>query len=215
MKMIDYEKWERKEVYEFFSGLSDPFYMVSFKIDVTVLHEYAKEHGLSFYKALIWACDEAINGVEAFMVSFNDGGLVMLERRDPSFTDLKKGSELFHIVTMEHHEDIRTFCKEADLISNEQDTFIDLSKETDGLIYYSCLPWLELSAMSNEKDLSSEKSRNDSIPRISWGRFVEEKGRRKLTICMEVNHRFIDGIHIGMFAERLEKIIVGLEEKAI
>ncbi len=207
MAEISYENWERRDVYEFFSGLSNPFYMVTFRQDVTDLYRYTKAHGISFYEGMIWACTEAVNRVPAFRISIRNGKLEELERRDPSFTDLKPGSEQFHVVTMEHIPDIDRFCREAARVSREQKTFIDLTKETDALIYYSCLPWVELTALTNERDLASPGVLDDSIPRIAWGKYSEENGRKILGLSMDVNHRFIDGFHIGKFAEELKACI--------
>ena len=100
MKSIQYQQWERRPVYEFFSGMSNPFYSVSFRQDVTGLYRYTKAHHLSFYKAMIWACTEALNGIPAFRTAMQDGAPVLLDRRDPSFTDMKPGSDQFYIVTM-------------------------------------------------------------------------------------------------------------------
>ena len=211
MAKIDPGRWERKEAYAFFSGISNPFYMVTFQTDVTPLWRYTRSHGLSFYKGMIWACTQAINAVEAFRIAIRDGEPVLLCRRDPSFTDLKPGHEQFQIVTLQHSEEIGHFCEEADRASRAQETFIDPAKESDALIYYSCLPWIELTALTNERDLSAPGARDDSIPRIAWGKAVEENGCVKLGLSMEVNHRLIDGIHIGRFVEQLEKQMKDLE----
>ena len=207
MNKLDYNAWPRREAYEFFSTISNPFYMVTFRADVTGLYDYTKARGLSFYMGMIWACTEAINGVEAFRIALREGELVVLDRRDPSFTDLKRGAEQFHIVTMAHIGDIDAFCREAVRRSAEQNTFIDAEKETDELIYYSCMPWVELTALTNERNLSAPGALDDSIPRIAWGKYVEESGRKVLGLSMEVNHRFIDGVHIGRFAQWLEQCI--------
>lgn len=203
-EVMDINKWGRKEAFEFFSSISDPFYMVSFRMDVTDLYNYTKSKGLSFYAGMIWACTSAINDTDAFRVMIRDGRLVMTDRRDPSFTVLKEGAEQFRIVTMDHIGDIDVFCEKASCLSDEQETFIDMSKESDSLIYYSCLPWIELTAITNERDRNAPDAADDSIPRLAWGKYIEEGGRKKLTISIEVNHRFIDGVHIGRFAENLE-----------
>ena len=62
----DRETWERKGIFDFFSGMSNPFYMVTFRQDVTKLYKYAKRNGISFYYALVYLCTKAINGVPAF-----------------------------------------------------------------------------------------------------------------------------------------------------
>ena len=213
MTKIDADRWERREAYEFFSRISNPFYMVTFRADVTPLYAYTKPRGLSFYKGMIWACTEALNGVEAFRMAIRGGQVVLLPRRDPSFTDLKPGSGRFHIVTVRHEENIDSFCREADRVSRAQRAFIDPAKESDALVYYSCLPWIELTALTNERDLSAPGALEDSIPRVAWGRYVEEGGHKKLGLSMEVNHRLIDGIHIGQFAAELEKVMEVLEAR--
>lgn len=204
---LNYDEWKRKDIYEFFSSMSNPFYMVTFREDVTNLYRYTKAHGLSFYAGMIWACTQAFNQTEAFLMAVKNGRLIRYDRRDPSFTDLNPGEEQFHIVTMDHMDVIDDFCREAIKQSRAQTEFIDSSRETDALIYYSCLPWIELTALTNERNLSDEESLNDSIPRIAWGKYTEENGRKVLHVSLEVNHRFIDGIHIGKFSEALERVM--------
>ena len=48
LQNIDLATWSRREVFTFFSQMSNPFYMVSFKQEVTNLVKYCKESQLSF-----------------------------------------------------------------------------------------------------------------------------------------------------------------------
>ena len=210
MARFDPASWERREAYEFFSRISDPFYMVTFRQDVTKLYDFAKANGLSFYYCMVWACTKAINSVAAFHISLRGGELVSIPHRRPSFTDLKPDAEQFHIVTMDMQEDIRAFCRTAAERSRAQECFIDLSAESDELIYISCLPWIDLTALTNERDRNSLGAKDDSIPRVTWGKYTKEHGRKVLGLSLEVNHRFIDGIHIGRFAENLTNCIAAL-----
>ena len=209
MRTIDMETWPRRGMYEYFSGVSNPFYSVKVQLNVTALAAWAKREGLSFYYALVYLCTEAVNRTEAFRYDIRDGQVVLLDRREPSFTDLKPGAELFHIVTMAAGEDIRAFCREARRISRAQEVFLDMAAEAGPLIYFSCLPWVELTALTNERDFD----RDDTVPRIAWGRYVEQNGRLKLGLSLEVNHRFIDGLHIGQFVQALEGLIAAVGDK--
>ncbi len=204
---VEMSAWERREIYTFFSGMSNPFYMVTFRQDVTRLYDYAKRNQLSFYYALIYLCTKAINRVPAFRYAIRQSDVVRLPERIPSFTDMKKGSELFHIVTMPCEGSIAEFCHRAREQSQSQIGFIDSDAESDSLIYFSCLPWLDMTAMTNERDLTSQQAKDDAIPRIAWGRYSREGERLMLGISIEVNHRLIDGIHIGQFAEALTRSI--------
>lgn len=197
-KKIPIDSYPRKELFTFFSHTEHPFYMVSFTQDVSELYRYVKAHQLSFYYALTYLCARAINKVEAFRYTIKDKELYLIDERIPSFTDMKKDSELFYIVNAELKDTIDEFCQYAKQLSTSQDCFI-VSDDNDEVIYISCLPWLETTAVTNEGNLEKD----DSIPRISWGKYVERDGRLQLNISMEVNHRFIDGIHIGKFHEEL------------
>ena len=206
-KQIDLSAWKRKEIFVFFSHASNPYYMVTFRIDVAPLYAYVKKHHLSFYYSLVYLCTQAINDVEAFRYTIRGEQVFYLDPRIPSFTDLKKDSEYFHIVTMPTMGSLAEFNEEARKRSAAQQFFLDTSQETDRVIYFSCLPWVDLTALTNERDFSSPDSKNDSIPRIAWGKYVPNGDRLELGISIEVNHRLIDGLHIGQFAQRLEKLI--------
>ena len=209
MKMIDMATWPRRGIYDYFSGVSNPFYSVTVQLDVTGLASWARREGLSFYYALVYLCTQAVNQTEAFRYDIREGQVALLDRREPRFTDLKPGAELFHIVTMPAGEDIRAFCREARQKSRAQEVFLDMAAEAGPLIYFSCLPWVELTALTNERDFD----RDDTVPRIAWGRYVEQNGRLKLGLSLEVNHRFIDGLHIGQFVRALEGLIAALTDK--
>lgn len=62
-------------------------------------------------------------------------------------------------------------------------------------MYFSCLPWFPLTAVTNERDVNP----SDTIPRVTWGRWVERDGQTMLSLSMELNHRLLDGYHVGQF----------------
>lgn len=198
-KIIAPEAWSRRELFDFFSGVSHPFYSTTFRLDVTKLYDYSKSHSLSFYYALTYLVTKAVNSVEALRYAKLGDDIVLLDRRKPSFTDLHPGSENFHIVTMPADGSIEDFCREAKRRSLAQTRFIDPDSEGADLIFISCLPWVDLTGATNERDFD----RNDAVPRITWGRYTESGGRKTLGMAVELNHRFADGVHIGMLHRAL------------
>lgn len=113
MKKLDTDQWERKEIFDFMSVLSDPFYTVCFNIGVTNVYEYTHKKNLSFYYAMIYLVTQSINEVPAFLNDIKDGEIVVLDRRSPSFCDIRKGNEAFYIVNMLLENKIDEFCKKA------------------------------------------------------------------------------------------------------
>ena len=206
MQKIDLATWPRAERFRFFSAVSDPFYSVTFRVDVTNLHAYTKAHGISFYYALCYLAADAVNAVENFRYTIRDGEVWLLDKRIPSLTDLKPGSEQFHIVTLPKTGTLGEFCCAAKAKSAAQQSFLDQSGVLDDLIYFSCVPWLDLTAATNERDFDKD----DNIPRICWGKYVPANGRETLGMSVEVNHRFIDGYHLGQFYQKLQSAIDAL-----
>ena len=209
-KHIDMNSWPRKEIFKFHSHTSNPFYMVTFTVDVTNVYEFAKVNGLSFYYSMIHCCTKAINQVPNFLYDIDHSEVIQHDLRHPSFTDLKKDTDLYHIVTMDFDDDIVTFCQRAEALSTAQSFFIDYTKEGTNLIFFSCLPWINLTTLTNEHDLSNPNEKDDTFPRIAWGQYSDNAGRKTLSLSLEVNHRLIDGYHIGQFNEALVSIIHSL-----
>ena len=65
---------------------------------------------------------------------------------------------------------------------------------------------MEVTGLTNDRDFDPD----DAIPRVAWGKYTEENGRKKLHISLELNHRFTDGLHIGRFYEELCRLMAEL-----
>ena len=170
-EVIDLETWPRRTHYAFFASMAQPFYALTFPVDVTRLRELCKARAL------------------------------------PSFTDLKPGSTLFHIVTLEAGEDLGDFCRRARAQSESQTEFLTAGPwEPDQEVYFTCLPWFPLTALTNERDGNP----SDTIPRVSWGRWEEADGRTVLHLSLELNHRLLDGVHVGQFYTALNEFLTAL-----
>lgn len=72
MQRISFDEWERRELYGFFADMSNPFYSVTFNLDVTELYEYVKPRGLSFYYALTYLVTRAVNSVRALRFTMRE-----------------------------------------------------------------------------------------------------------------------------------------------
>lgn len=201
-RVIDWAAWPRRELFAFFSAMSQPFYTVTFRQDVTRLVRFTRENNLSFYYSLGYLCTRAVNQIEAFRYALQGEDLVLFDRRNPSFTDLHPGSEQFHIVTLPLEGTMSEFCAAARAKSAAQTTLLDQEDSPD-LIYFTCLPWVEMTALTNERDFDPD----DAVPRIAWGKYAREGERQILHISMELNHRFVDGLHVGRFHQALSELM--------
>ena len=78
----------------------------------------------------------------------------------------------------------------------------DLYPPENGLdcIHCSAIPWVNF---TSNKEANSGKP--DSVPKLSFGKVVEEDGKRKMNISIAVSHALVDGYHVGLFAEAFQK----------
>ena len=202
MTIIDKNAWPRREIYDFFAPMSDPFYTLTFPVDVTALRARCKADGLPFYPAMVFAVTRAMERTEAFLYKDRGGTIVRHDTLVPSFTDLRPGSDQFHIVTLEAGEDPADFCRRAKAASAAQREFITAGPwPEDQLVYFTCLPWFPVTALKNERNLDPA----DSVPRAAWGRWEEKGDRTELLLSLELNHRLLDGAHVGQFYQALKE----------
>lgn len=205
MRIIDLEHWDRREHYKMFSAQTFPFFGVTFPLDVTRLYDYTKRNHISFYYSLAYLTAKAMEPIENFHYRIRGGQVVCVDELIPSFTDLHTGSELFHIVSLPAGDDLPAFCRKAKEVSERQTTLLS-GEDRDEYIFISCLPWFDLTGAMNDRNLDPD----DSFPRVVWGKYTEQDGRKMLHYSIEVNHRLMDGLHIGKFYQNLCGLIAAL-----
>lgn len=208
MKYIDYENWDRREQNDLFKDLGIPFFSVTLTVDVTDLYLRCKREGLSFYNAMIFVVSKSANSVPAFLDKLRDGFVVQHDYLSPSYT-YPRGGELFGICNVEWKPDetineFCTRCKQSEKLASEGSALpSEDDEQRDDMLYLSCTPWFSFTHVTQEMSLDP----NDSIPRILWGKYTEQNGRKTLPISIQVNHRLIDGIHIAKWLKAMENII--------
>jgi len=204
MKYIDLEHWNRKTLFEFFYRMDYPQYNICLNLNITKFLAFTRANKLSFYYAMIYAVTEVVNRIDEFKYRIRAGKVVMHDRIHPSFTDMDKEDArgLFKMVTVDLSGDIFEFVKAVKEISRNQKDFIRADKLNgrDDLIYITCLPWISFTHISHTISLNKD----DSVPRISWGKYFLEGDKVWLPFSVQVHHALMDGFHIGKYVEQLQ-----------
>jgi chloramphenicol O-acetyltransferase type A len=205
MQIIDLENWKRKQHFEFFYRMDYPQYNICANIDVTSFLRFVKENKLPFYYAMIYAVTRVTDECENFRYRIRENKKVVLhDRLHPSFTDMSADvpDDLFKIVTMDMEDDLFDFVRHAKETSANQKLYFDYSPMTgrDDFIYITCIPWISFTHLSHTISIN----RNDSVPRISWGKYFEQDGNVLLPFSVQVHHAFVDGVHVGQYFGKLQ-----------
>lgn len=205
MKYIDLETWNRKEHFAFFYRMDYPQFNICFNLDVTQFLAFTKRNDLSFYYAMIHAAATVVNDTEDFRYRIRDGRVLLHKKIHPSFTDMEPDNDLFKMVTVDLKDDVFEFEKMAKETSVNQKDFFRIDKliGRDDLIYITCIPWISFTHISHTITIN----KNDSVPRISWGKYFKEGDKVLLPFSVQVHHALMDGVHVGKYAEKLQKYL--------
>ena len=207
MEYVDFENWKRKGHFEFFHRMDNPQFNICMDIDVSNFIQFTRKKNISFYYSMIFAATTVLNQFENFKYRIREDKVVFYDKIHPSFTDMNKDEkdDLFKMVTIELKDNIYEFEKTAKETSENQQDYFGLDKLAgrDDLIYITCIPWISFTHISHTISLN----KNDSVPRISWGKYYKQGGKTLLPFSVQVNHSLIDGFHIGMYIDRLQTFI--------
>ena len=73
------EDYPRRRHLEFYRGYPNPFYSVTFELEVTALRRRLKEEGLPVYAGLVWGFHRALQSLAAFRVRLLGDEVVLYE----------------------------------------------------------------------------------------------------------------------------------------
>lgn len=202
MEIINYDGWERRTHYQFFRRMDYAHYSISANLDITQFRHKTKMQKLPFYYAMIYAAVHAMNRTEAFRYRIRGDAVILHDCIQPAFTDLSPGSDLFKMVTVEMREDVTGFVQAACEKASEQTRYFvaeELSGRDD-LVYITCIPRVSFTHISHTISLNKE----DSVPRLAWGKYFPQDGRLLLPFSVQAHHSFVDGIHMGQYLSCLQ-----------
>ena len=198
--IIDEKTWKRSTHCAVFRNCIEPSFCVTFDLDVTNFYREIKKKGLSFTFALIYIVTECANQIEEFRYRFLDGKIVMFDKIDTAFTYLDKDTELFKVVNVPFKGSMQEYCKTAKHKAQTQKEYFTGPLGND-VFQFSPMPWVTYRHISH----TNSGKKENATPLFDWGKFYEKGERLLLPFSVQVHHSFVDGIHIGKLAGKVQE----------
>lgn len=202
MREIDVTTWDRAMHCQIFRNSVQPQYCVTFELDITNFLQKIRERGYSFTFSFVFAVTKCANEIEAFRCRFADGKPVIYDRINTSFTYLEKGSDLFKVVNVEMQETLADYVSLAVHTVKNQKEYFTGPMEND-IYQFSSLPWVSFTHISH----TDSGKKDNAVPMIDWGKYFTREDKVILPFSVQVHHSFVDGVHIGRLAERLQNYL--------
>ncbi len=202
---LNIDTWNRKEHFLFFKQMDEPFYGLTTTVDCTQAYNKAKAVGVSFFTYYLHKTLMAINSVENLRFRIVGDDVFIYERIDVSATIMREDTT-FGFSLIEYDPDIIVFAQNTTKeIERIQNTTGLLTREFNdpNLIHFSTLPWVNFTSVSHARGFNYP----DSCPKISFGKIMEENGKKTMAISIHVHHALVDGLHVGQFIDSLQELL--------
>lgn len=205
MKEIDLTNWNRKEYFEFFNSMNEPFFGLIQTIDATVAYKHCKKNNIPFFSYYLHCVLQAVNEIENFRYRIINGKPVVFDEIDASATIMRE-DKTFGFSFMKYYSDFNLFQetvkKEIARIQTTKGLFTR-NDFKENLIHFSAIPWVNFSSLSHARSFTYP----DSCPKISIGKLVENNERFEFSVAVHAHHGLVDGYHLGLFFERLQQLL--------
>jgi chloramphenicol O-acetyltransferase type A len=205
VKYLDLTTWARRDVFEFFLGFDKPYFNICTQLDITRLLALLRDRpDVSVMLAYHYFALRAANEIEPFRYRLRDGKVIVHDVIHGGTTVLLP-NENFTLAYFEYDPNFETFITQADRAVKEvlagDGAFRPNTR--DDMIHCTTLPWLSFTSFSHARNWGRE----DSIPKIAFGKFVKGQERTLLPFSVEVHHALMDGLHVGRYVSRLEEAL--------
>jgi chloramphenicol O-acetyltransferase type A len=205
---------KRKDRFEFFETFEQPKLNLTFPIQCRDFRPYARGKNYPVNAVLLYHSTEALQGIASFRMRTFSFGVGEVIRPRISFT-LPVGDGLFKFGFIEHEPKIDSFCRaytetrDAKIKSDAFDDWgQDLSPdEFKRFIFNTTLKDLDFTSIQHPM----HRLKSSDIPSAVFGKIVEiEDGQIRFSASLEAHHGFVDGYHVGLWKQELERRLNGI-----
>jgi chloramphenicol O-acetyltransferase type A len=197
---INLETWERRAAFYFFKDFTEPYHGVCLRVDCTATYRYAKQHRLSVFLSLLHRSLVAAHQVENFRTRIVDDTVWLYEQINGG-SAVGRANGTIGLGHYQFRTRIDEFVREAAIELDRVRQRDDIERYPEAnLIRYSVLPWFDFTSISHARDFS----RDDSAPRITFGKITESDGRCTMPVSIHAHHALADGLHVAQFVEKFQ-----------
>ena len=198
------EKWDRKEIFDFFNSYDDPYTGVTTPINITNIIKYIKDNDITFYEMLCYIILQSINDIDEFKYCLEQGKVYKYDHINLSCTVLDSNNIMQFTNSIKYSNELKLFLKNFRKEKQDAELLIkDKEIQSVNNIYISCVPWFRITSVKHPSDFKNI----DSNPRITWGKIYQIQNDQYIDLSIQVNHAFQDGYHIGLFIKNIESKI--------
>lgn len=201
IRKIDIGQWARKKHFHFFNSLDYPHFNLVANIDIAPLHDYAREKGFSVFKSILYLTTRVANEIPEYRFRIRGDEVIEHDMVHPSYTSMTDDG-VFSFTDVQFHPDPFVFWENCRLAEEmvRQEASLEDHEHRDDYVFISCIPWVHFTSFVHPVTINGI----DSVPRISWGKYVWKNNRLEMPLSVQAHHALLDGWHMGQFFSKME-----------
>jgi len=203
MRKIDLTTWKRREHFDFFSKMKSPTFGIVTEVNCNQCFENSKKQGKSFFANYLHKSMIAINAIDEFKYRIIDQEIIEFEKIHAGIT-IGREDETFGFGFVNFSSDFETFNAELqnEILEVKNSSGLRLNNDDirKDLIRHSTIPWSSFSGLLHPTNFEQK----ESVPKITFGKFIIREGNRMLPISIEAHHGLVDGIHIAKYLNEFQ-----------
>lgn len=201
-RIVDEKNWDRAMHCMIFRNSVEPAFCVTFEVDITNFVEKVKKQNYSFTIAMVYAVCKCANEIEAFRYRFLNGNVVLFDKIDTAFTYLNQETKLFKVINVPMKNTLEEYVTIATKVAKEQKAYFTGPLGND-VFQCSPMPWVTYTHISH----TNSGKKDNATPLFDWGKYYKKDGCIVMPISVQAHHSFVDGIHVGEFADTLQNLL--------
>lgn len=196
------DDYPRRTHLEFYRRYPDPFYSLTFELEVTALLQVVRREGLPVYAGLCWGFHRALLAVAAFRVRLVGEDVVLHDELGLGMT-VPGPQRTFNFLHRAWDAEPRRFLTETAAATRAAAAELGLrgGGEAPDSAYYTTLPRVAFTGF-NHAPLADTTA---GQPMIAFGKLRDDAGRVRVPVGLQVNHMYVDGADIGDLVEAAEQ----------
>ncbi|MDI6803399.1 MAG: chloramphenicol acetyltransferase [Bacteroidota bacterium] len=201
---IDIDNWVRKEHYKFFKTYDEPFWGITTNVDCTNAYRKSKELNIPFFIYYLYLSLKSVNQIEEFKYRIEGEDVYCYDVIHAAATVLRENGT-FGFSFIKYNDNLPPFTENAkqEIERVKNDNRLMPAYSGENVIHYTTVPWISFSGVSHPRRFSLK----DSVPKIAFGKIIEENSRKLLPIAIHAHHALVDGLHVGKYLELFQKLL--------
>jgi chloramphenicol O-acetyltransferase type A len=203
MKIIELNKWKRKEHFEHFLNYDNPYFGITSEINCSYAYTLCKKNRISFFLFNLHKILKTVNLLESFKLRILNNKPILLESVNV-LTTIARTDNYWGYSYLTYTEDFNDFRERALSIieetKNSNGLMFEQHKNKIDYIHFSAIPNIHYSSISNART----KKYMQSIPKINTGKIIKKNDMLYIPISVNMHHSLADAGDIYLFLSALE-----------